>query len=66
MQLLLGVWRVVRLEDSPANGTSSTIIELMSGSRAACSRLPIRSRPFPARVPFPLEWRFSGVGAESV
>jgi hypothetical protein len=32
VQLLLGVWRVERLEDSPANGTSSTIIEQMSGS----------------------------------
>jgi hypothetical protein len=29
-------------KDSPANGTSSTIIELMSGTRVACSLPPIR------------------------
>ncbi len=38
----------------------------MSGSRVACFWLPIRTRPFPARLPSPLEWRFSGLCAESL
>jgi len=40
-------------KDSPANGTSASIARLMSGSRVACSRLPIRTRPFPVRLPSP-------------
>ena len=51
---------------SPANGTSASIAELMSGRRATCCHLLHPKNGFRNTCVPPFEWRFSGVGAEAL